>query len=73
MRIGPQLRTLREREHLSQEQAAARCGATLNTWSRWERDVFRPSWVALDKIAAAYGVSVDWLVGLPEERPGKKR
>lgn len=35
---GATLRTLRERAHLTQVQAAKRLGVTSNTVARWERD-----------------------------------
>jgi DNA-binding transcriptional regulator YiaG len=43
---GYQIKTLRERWGMTQEQFAGRIGMTFSTVSRWERGVGKPSRVA---------------------------
>jgi transcriptional regulator with XRE-family HTH domain len=53
---------LRTRLGLAQRAFAARVGVTRNIVIKWERGHHWPSSRALERIAAAGGVTVDWLL-----------
>ncbi len=60
-----EIRQLRERKGLTQEQAARLFGVTLQTVSRWERAVFDVADVKLDGIKAKLAI-------LPDKRKRRK-
>lgn len=57
-RIAARLGELRERDSLTQEQAAARVGVTLRQWQRWEYGESVPYPRNMDQIATKFGISV---------------
>jgi transcriptional regulator with XRE-family HTH domain len=54
--------TVRTRRGLPQRAFAARVGVSRNIVIRWERGHHRPRAAALERLAAAGEVSVDWLL-----------
>lgn len=56
----------REQLHLTAEEAAVKVGCTLGTLYSWERGDTKPHADSLAKMAKAYAVSADWLLGLTE-------
>lgn len=56
----------REQLHLTAEEAAAKCNCTLGTLYSWERGDTKPQADSLARMARAYGVSADWLLGLTD-------
>ena len=59
--IGVVLRALRLSRGLSQEQAAARCGISVDCWRRTERGVTTPSRETLVAVAAGFDVAYEHL------------
>lgn len=57
-RIVERLSELRERDSLTQEQAAHRVGVTTRQWQRWESGESVPYPRNLDQVASAFGISV---------------
>lgn len=57
------LKQLRELNHMTQRQAAEAIGCTQGNYSRYETGEREPSIELLVKMAAAFGVSVDYLIG----------
>jgi transcriptional regulator with XRE-family HTH domain len=57
-RIAARLLELRERENLTQEQAAARVGVTMRQWQRWEAGESVPYSRNLDQIAERFEITV---------------
>lgn len=67
--IGKRIRQLRHERGLGRNEFALQIGCSTGscvTW--WERGDRLPSAVYLFSIAQACNVSVDWLLGLTEER-----
>ena len=61
------LRLLRQEAGLTQTQTAERAGISWRTYQDLEAGKY-PSYVTLLKIAEAFQVSVDWLMGRTEDR-----
>ena len=61
------LKELRELNNMSQWQAAEAIGCTQGNYSRYETGEREPSIELLIKMAAAFGVSVDYLIGRADE------
>ena len=57
------LKQLRELNHMTQRQTAEAIGCTQGNYSRYETGEREPSIELLVKMAAAFGVSVDYLIG----------
>lgn len=56
--LGRNLKSARERNNLTQEQAAIELGVSARTVSRWETNEFQPTWPALRRAASLYGCTV---------------
>lgn len=70
--FSDKLRLLRQEIGLTQTQAAERVGISWRTYQDLEGGKY-PSYVTLGKIADAFGVSVDWLMGRTEDREAHRR
>jgi transcriptional regulator with XRE-family HTH domain len=57
-KIAQRLGELRERDSLTQEQAAAKVGVTLRQWQRWEVGESVPYPRNLDAVASRFGITV---------------
>lgn len=62
------LRELRKNAGLSQKEFAKRFGAAQNTVSQWETGARSIDDETLCKLSAYFGVSVDYLLGLSDEK-----
>jgi transcriptional regulator with XRE-family HTH domain len=67
MKIGHQVRAIRERELLTQEELAARAGIALSTLNRIERDHVEPHFRTIRKLAKALGVDAKELIAEGKE------
>ncbi len=67
--IGSRLKTLRQREHLSQQQVATQIGVNKSAISYYEADERQPPLTTLIRLAAIFGVSTDYILGLDKELP----
>lgn len=56
--LGARIRTLRERHGLTQRQLAAMVGTLQNRVSDWEIGLHQPTLPSLEKLAAAFGITV---------------
>lgn len=64
MNLGERLAKARERAGFkTQKDAAEVVGVSLSVLNRYEKEVNRPDWEMLARIAKVYKVSVDYLVG----------
>ncbi len=79
MKIGENIRALRQRGGMTQEQVAAKLGVTYQAVSKWENGTNTPDIALLPEIAALFGVTIDALFsldmpfgmeGLPQEDDG---
>lgn len=79
MKIGTNIRALRLRRELTQEQVAQQLGVTYQAVSKWENGANTPDIALLPEIAALFGVTIDALFsldapfgmeGLPQEDDG---
>lgn len=61
MKIGENIRLLRQGKGLTQEQVAQQLGVTYQAVSKWENDANTPDIALLPEIAALFGVSIDAL------------
>ena len=61
MKIGENIRTLRLRKGLTQEQVAQQLGVTYQAVSKWENGTNTPDIALLPEIAALFGVTIDSL------------
>lgn len=61
MNLGSNIRTLRQRQSLTQEQVASRLGVSYQAVSKWETAVNTPDITLLPELAALFSVSIDAL------------
>ena len=62
------IRTLRKEKKMKQGEAAEILGLSISSYCRYERGEREPDAAVLWRMADLYEVSVDYLVGLSEER-----
>ncbi len=62
------IRALREENDLYQRNLAEYLGCTQQTYSRYETGELEPSLVIMEKLARFYETSIDYLMGLTDER-----
>ena len=67
MEIGNQIKTLRLRRGITQEEMALHFGVTPQAVSKWERGVATPDIALLPDISAYFGVTIDALFALSDE------
>lgn len=67
MEIGNQIKALRQRRGLTQEDMAQHFGITPQAVSKWERGVATPDIGLLPDISAYFGVTIDELFALSDE------
>lgn len=58
----------RKRMGLKQKELASRIGASTSSVARWERNEVSPPGTALKKMHGLFGCSIDYLLGLTDER-----
>jgi transcriptional regulator with XRE-family HTH domain len=68
--LGTRLHAARRAAGLTQAQAAERTGLGRSRIAEWEAGVHMPGADTLQRLAAAYGVTVDSLHGQPDAVPG---
>lgn len=69
--LGKRLKSLREREGLSQKRAAEIFGLTNTQLSRYENDIHSPDPELLRKLSEYYHVSTDYILGV-SDNPNSK-
>jgi transcriptional regulator with XRE-family HTH domain len=62
MSYGPNIKSLRERDNLSQKELAEKLAVTPQAVSRWEQEAVEPSLGTLKKLSSLFNVSVDVLL-----------
>ncbi len=67
MSIGENIRELRTERGLTQSALAAHIGVSQKAIDYWERGVNEPKASYISALAAYFGVSADFLLGLKEE------
>lgn len=67
MEIGNQIKQLRQRRGITQEEMAQYFGITPQAISKWERDVTAPDIGLLPEISAYFGVTIDELFALSDD------
>jgi transcriptional regulator with XRE-family HTH domain len=67
--FGKRLRALRKQMKLSQTRLGKMAGVHYNHIGRYERGIALPSLVVIDRLARAFGVSVDTLINGPAPLP----
>lgn len=60
---------LRKERNLTQEDAAKELGISMKSYCRYEKNEREPAAPLLVQMAQFYHVSLDYLVGLKNERP----
>jgi putative transcriptional regulator len=68
MEFSERLKTLRKEARLTQVDVAEKLGVSQPAYASWERGIKKPTQENLVKIAQVLNVSVDYLVGLSEEK-----
>ena len=66
MEVKEILRTLREKNNLTQEQMAERINVTRQAVSRWETGMTQPNPELLKVLSREFGVSINTLLGSPQ-------
>jgi transcriptional regulator with XRE-family HTH domain len=70
--VADRIAFARSQKNISQPELARRLGMNNSTQiSQWEKNVRTPRPERLSQIAAALGVSVEWLISGTGERPGR--
>lgn len=72
MEIGNQIKQLRLRRGITQEEMAQHFGITPQAVSKWERDVTTPDIGLLPDISAYFGVTIDELFALSDDTKMKR-
>ena len=67
MSMGARLAQVRRSQNLTQEQLAEKLGVTRQAVSRWESDTAYPETDKIIRMAALFGVSCDYLLGVSGE------
>ncbi|MBP1560207.1 MAG: helix-turn-helix transcriptional regulator [Oscillospiraceae bacterium] len=67
------IRELREADGLYQRQLAEYLHCTQQTYSRYETGELQPSLMVMESLAMFYNTSVDYLMGLTEDKTPHKR
>ena len=67
MSMGARLAQARRGQNLTQEQLAEKLGVTRQAVSRWESDTAYPETDKIVRMAALFGVSCDYLLGVSSE------
>lgn len=70
--IGDNIRTLRRKADLTQEELAAQIGVSCQSVSRWEQGTTYPDMELLPVLAGLFGVTVDTLLGMPDIEKERK-
>lgn len=73
MQIATKIRELREDKDLSQTQVANLLSTSQTVYSRYERNERTLPIEHLIKLCEVYGVSADYILGLPEDLKYPKR
>lgn len=68
LKLAERLYILRKERKLTQGEAAKNLGISLNSYQRYETDEREPIAPILLQMAQFYNVSLDYLVGLKDER-----
>ncbi|MBR3182852.1 MAG: helix-turn-helix transcriptional regulator, partial [Firmicutes bacterium] len=68
MELTNKLRSLRTSRGITQEALASAMGVTAQAVSKWERGTTMPDVSILPELAVYFGVSLDELFGLTEEK-----
>lgn len=68
MIFNDRVRLLRKEKGMKQDEAAKFLGISYRNYQRLEADGEKPQYDTLLKLANAYDVSVDWLMGRVEDR-----
>ena len=66
--LAERLYILRKEMNITQEAAGKELGISLNSYCRYEKNEREPNAPTLVKMARFYNVSLDYLVGLKDER-----
>ena len=61
LQIGQNIRSLRHKRHVSQEDLAETMGVTIQAISKWENGKANPDLPLLPKLAEYFGVTIDYL------------
>lgn len=67
------IRELRDSNHLYQRQLAEYLHCTQQTYSRYETGELQPSLLVMERLADFYDTSVDYIMGLTDEKKPYKR
>ncbi len=73
MTVGERIRVLRETVGISQQALGSRLNMTQRKISYLENDKYEPSIDDIREICLCFGVSADYLLGLPEHLAHPKR
>ena len=68
LKLSERLYSLRKERNLTQDGAAKELGIALRTYCRYEKNEREPTASLLVEMARFYHVSLDYLVGLKDER-----
>ena len=68
MTRGRNIASERVRIGMTQPQLAKAIGVTTGTVSNWELGKFEPTGKKLDRMAKLFGCSVDYILGMTDER-----
>lgn len=71
MSMGARLAQTRRGQNLTQEQLAEKLGVTRQAVSRWESDTAYPETDKIVRMAALFGVSCDYLLGVSGPQAGE--
>lgn len=66
--FGVNIKRLRKEKHFTQEELAKKVGVSKAMISAYETEIRYPSYDVLIRLAAVFGVTTDYLLGLEQKR-----
>ena len=63
LRIGRNLRQLREERGMTQEEISHECNVSWRSWQRWERGHAQPTWKSIVQVSGELGIDTEEIIG----------
>lgn len=73
LKIENRIKELRKKQHMSQIRLSIELGVSQETISAYESGKHYPSFLSLVKLSEIFGVSIDYIMGLSEEKVAVKK
>lgn len=72
LKIGSKIKSLRKKQHITQEQLAEKIGVSFQAVSKWENDIALPDITLIPVLANYFGVSTDEILSYDSFEKGRE-